>query len=270
MKQTFKKLMAVIIAIAMLLGISPFVADKVEAATKYNCTIIDIAPLGLNTYVVSQNLDKYLKETLGNSVQVETTAHRIRAYHGDFVKAWNSMPDTQQVVVICAHGWPYGLQGEDTNPLIAPIISTDSLKDLQWKNISKIVLLGCNNGHYDYRTNNLARAMADKFRCTVIASDGTVELVGLGGNGFGHFRPIGDPEWVYWGDQVGSSRTKYLYGTESQYSKCYGWLAYIPKELSNNYQGKLYRLDDVRNKYRMIYDILHNYSFGSKTVLPVK
>lgn len=269
MKQTFKKLMAVIIAITMILGISPFFAENVEAANDQNCSVIFINETPVDTFGVPNDLNKYVKETVGNSSKAVTKIYNIRSYHGEFVKAWNSMPDTQNVVVICAHGYPYGMKGEDPNPLVAPIISTSSLKDLNWKNISKIVLLGCNTGHYDYRTENLARAMADKFRCTVIASDGTAFASGIY-YGLYRFRPIGDPEWVKWGNKVGSSRTKYLTGSPAQYSKCYGWLAYIPKELSNNYQGKLYRLDDVKGKDSSVYEILHNYSFGSKTVLSVR
>lgn len=253
MKQTFKKLLAVIIAITMILGLTPSTSNEVEAAQKFNCSVINLVTPRLDMDIIKSNLNTFVKKTQGDSCSANTTIKNLSTSYNNFVETWNSLPETQYVVVIGTHGTPTTLKGYYGNT----ILTTSDVNNLKWKNISYIVLLGCNNGHYDHRANNLARTFADRFKCTVIASDGTVKLSSIihitnPKTQFDYFTPVADAEWE-----------KY---NKSKRAGCYGWLAYVPKTVSNHYEGKLYQLSDCLHG-GSVYQLLYNYSFGPKVSL---
>lgn len=178
MKQSFKRLLAVIFAITMVLGIVPFMSEPVEAAAKVQNTIIymdgDECPSSMINSLKSE-VNGYAKKVTGKSSN--TTAKPVNN-SSDFVNAWNAMPNDQEVVVIVAHGEPGKLMGSNKihNPVLLNATSSDMAK-LQKKSIKTIVLISCNAGHYDKRTSNIARMLADRMNATVIASDGTVEKI---------------------------------------------------------------------------------------------
>ncbi len=134
----------------------------------------------------------------------------------DFISKWNSMSLTQFAVVIDSHGEPDGLLWcDDYYGYYFCKIDTVRNK-LKYVDISVIVLLGCNCGHVDYKDSNIARAFADRFRTVVIASDGSVNC--------GEFRSVVSKRW---------RQLNKKYRAENA-----GWVFYVGKSLSNNYQGK--------------------------------
>lgn len=48
------------------------------------------------------------------------------------------------------------------------------VESLEKKPVRRLILLGCNAGHYDYRKSNIAFAFKQKIEGVCIASDGTV------------------------------------------------------------------------------------------------
>lgn len=250
MKRSFSRIIAFIFTIALIIGLTPLNTFKVEAATKINNTLFYISDFKGEKDIMKTHIDQYTKEALGSSVTSNTSVTQIYN-NSDFISKWNAMPDNQFIVVINTHGTPTSLDG---------ILSTSGVSSLKWKNISYIVLLGCNCGHYDYRTNNIARTFAERFGCSVIASDGTVKV---GKNILGQYNgknlPQSNQAWKDYCTQAGSNR--------GNTSLCYGWLVYVPKNVSNYYQGKLYQIG--RCNYT-IYDLIRAYAKTSLTSLPVK
>ena len=258
MKQTFKKLLAVIIAITMILGLTPGASIEVEAAKKFNCTIINLKSMKTDTIQYQIDLQLFIKNTQGSSASAAIKNYTIENKRKDFVNAWNSMSYTQHVVVIDTHGTPTGLFGSLSDEDV--LLDTSTVKNLNFKKISYIVLLGCNCGHYDYKNNNIARVLADRFQCTVIACDGTVKATTTYASSpftyseidkYGWLLPIADEAFASWCWLAKSKRNYY-----------YGWLAYVPKNSSNNYKGKILQLSDCTD-WCSLYDLLINYSRGS-------
>lgn len=114
--------------------------------------------------------------------------------------SWNMMGLTSEgnnitAVVMDTHGSPYGLsfgdrdndKETDTNERF----TNSQISSLGSKNIDKLILLGCNTGHLDYREDNPAALFSQKVNGgRVLASDGTVYtqipalgwLLGVGGD----------------------------------------------------------------------------------------
>lgn len=80
-------------------------------------------------------------------------------------KYWNNLSG-ESLVIINTHGDPIQLQGSGC------ITCNDVSMKFDYKKISLVVLLGCNNGHYNYI--NIARYFANSISGQVLASDGTV------------------------------------------------------------------------------------------------
>lgn len=231
MKQVVKKrVLAVLFAIAMILGIFPANQSvKVEAATVYSSTYFYISEFRKETLTHVNNINSYVESNIGLSM---TAAVDISS--NGFVSEWNKMSYNQTFVVINTHGTPDSLQG---------ILSASNIKKLNYKNIRCIVLLGCNCGHYSYRTTNIARAFADRFNCPVIAADGTVYYAGRKPDGKNN--PKADSTWKSLAKKAGDTG-----------SLNYGWMVYIPKNSSNNYQGKLYTMGRFNATVK---DLLYTY-----------
>ena len=83
---------------------------------------------------------------------------------GSLKNAWNNLGNNEVVIINC-HGKPQNING----------MSVDGVKNLQYKNIKLLILLGCNNGHYKYMWSNIGCAFSSKISGTVVCSDGSVE-----------------------------------------------------------------------------------------------
>ncbi len=248
MKKTFKRMLAVIFAITMVLGLVPLLGEIVEAAPPtYENSVIAIDQFADQTELVSNinSIDNFIHDTFGKNVGTNTHPYTIASTKKAFKDAWNRMPSKQMVVVINTHGSPTSFCG----------MTTSDIKNLPYKEISYLVILGCNTGHYDWRTENVARTFADKFRCPVIACDGTVSSFESTTR---TYAPKADSTWETYCSMKRPSRRN-----------MYGWLVYIPKSLSNYYEGRLYQLGQ-RGKAMSVYDMLINYTNGNITSLPVK
>lgn len=80
-----------------------------------------------------------------------------------FKSKWNSLKN-QDIVIVVAHG--------SYNKL--SYISPSNIQKLKKISCKLLILLGCNNGHYDYTNLNIAYEFAKKVTGVVVASDGTV------------------------------------------------------------------------------------------------
>ncbi len=247
MSKNFKRMLAMIFAIIMTLGVIPYgnSIETVEAAfISYDSTVIYLSEFEGEQSKIAADVDKFVKNTFNSSSH--TNIEKIKNGK-EFIEAWNYMPSNQKVVVIDTHGDPSGLCGIGGENII---FSSSMMSQLKWKNISYIVLLGCNCGHYDKRTTNIARAFSDRFGVPVIASDGTV-LTSKKHN-TGKFESAAVKSY-FWGTYY-ESWAKY---NTSGRSDGYGWLVYTPKNSSNAYQGKLYQIS--RGTYT-VYELLNTYS----------
>ena len=259
MKKVFKKqLFAVILMIAMVLGIFPIVQPvRVGAATTHTSTLLFDPDFKNDVSLQKGYIDAFVKKTYGGS----STTTAVNVYQKGFIKAWNDMPDNQAVVVIDTHGTPTSFKNMEGNEYF----NTSQIKQLKSKTIGYIVLLGCNCGHYYYRTQNIARAFADKFNCPVIAADGTVDIsrskkyIFFGDVTGISSVPVGDNEWK---DLAVATGVK-----KSSLNLCFGWMVYIPKNSSNNYQGKLYQMGRCNSTVNeLLTQYYKNQSLDSKPV----
>lgn len=252
MKKSFKRLLAVIFAITMVLGMVPFMSEPVDAASyKFLNTVFVIPSMDHETANLTSQVNSFVVEDFG-AVERRTSSYTVST-KDRFISRWNSMPNNQYVVVIDSHGAP-------TSSICGLTIS--DIDNLQWKQISYIVILGCNSGHYDWRTENVARTFAEKFHTTVIACDGNV--------GYGA-RPTSANPYIDYSFEPHCSAAWEKYCSQKRPSRrnMYGWLAYVPKSSANNYQGGLYQIGQ-RARSMTVYEMLINYSRGNITALPVK
>ena len=241
MKKTIKRLLAVIFAIAMAFTTLPDQTEIAEAAkkTKYYGSVFFSAEFYGEAPRNVSNIWSYIKNTRGTSTEPVIAAYEIDAA-GWFTKYWNEMPYKQDVVVINLHGDYKGLYSHSLFEYLRRgtglIVDTNSVKQLAYKEIKYIVLLGCDTGNYNTRASNIARAFADKFNTTVIAPDGNVQMA--------------------------------QDGIEGHYT-AKRWLAYTPKNSSNNYQGKLYQINNLPSA-TSVYTMIHYYDRMYRTELPAK
>ena len=245
MKQKFKRLMAVLFAIVMISGVIPFNGKKVEAATTYDSTIFYINEFGGKRRALIDDVNQFVHAQFGASAKTNTQLCNICEDDLVFTNSWNHMSYKQTVVVINTHGDPTSVCGMDAS----------DIKKLQFKQIDYIVLLGCNAGHYDWRSDNIARAFAEKFHCTVIACDGAVASY------------LSSDNHTYWPQPYASWKDGCAKKGSTR-KNVYGWLAYVPKSSANNYQGKLYQIGK-KGSGMSVYEMLMKYSSGNKTSLPV-
>lgn len=254
MKKSFKRLLAVILAITMVLGLVPFMSEQVEAAPAYDSTIIYTTEFADERSSMVSDVNQFIRSQYGASAKTNTNKINICENKLVFANSWNSMRDNQTVVVVNSHGTPTQLCG----------MSVADIKKLQYKQIGCIVLLGCNIGHYDYRTENVARAFADRFHCPVIACDGTVVCWNEGTTSNPHYmyKPHNGVKWNDYCRDKYSGRAGHA---------CYGWLAYFPKYQSNGYyvQGRLYQIAPYGGRMSL-YEMLANYYRGNVRELPAK
>lgn len=100
-----------------------------------------------------------------------------------FTDSWNSIdltPSGSSVpyVIIDTHATPAYLDSETYR------ISTSDISKLQNKHIEKLILLGCNAGHMNFKETNPASTLAAKiFGGFVLASDGNVFSIGADQSG---------------------------------------------------------------------------------------
>ena len=97
--------------------------------------------------------------------------------------------------------------------------SINARYDLEKKDIKLLILLGCNCGHWDYRTKNIAWYFSKKITGGVLASDGTVYI---------------NKKETWYGEKSisytseGDGKFKELFLTATQRDNK-GWLLYIGK-----------------------------------------
>lgn len=116
------------------------------------------------------------------------------------INAWNALKQTNLVIINC-HGNPRKMNG-------VTIEQTNQLASLQ---ISLLVLLACNVGHYDHKYSNIAYSFYKKIIGVgrMLCSDGTVTSL----NAFNlnsKFKSVADANW-----RVDSKR-----------KSNYGWVLY--------------------------------------------
>ncbi|MEE1516748.1 MAG: RHS repeat-associated core domain-containing protein [Lachnospiraceae bacterium] len=86
---------------------------------------------------------------------------------------WNNM-GTTSFVVINTHASPKNLGNGTGNSNDTDKLTIAEINNLNYKKVDTLVLLGCNAGHYEYVTTNVAYAFCKRISGCVIASDGTV------------------------------------------------------------------------------------------------
>lgn len=177
------------------------------------------------------------------------------------------MPSEQEVVVIACHGNPNTLMGSYQKEVW---LDRSTINQLKYKKIRYIVLLGCDAGHYDYRSSNIARALADRTKATVIAADGTVDNTWTDPKVY--HQPLKLSQWYTFTSDPGRALQ--------------GWLAYVPNNNDggrlyqigsgtiNNYEesfwtGKLKKKGSNTNFTGTVADILMTLYYGSNKSLPV-
>ena len=254
MRKSIKKLLAVIFAITMILGVVPIKSEIVEAAPTYDNTIFYTTEFAGERSSMVADVNQFIRSQYGVSVKTNTNLINICQNKLVFTNSWNGMKDNQTVVVINSHGSPTQLCG----------LSTADIKKLNYKHIGCIVILGCNIGHYDYRTENVARAFADRFHCPVIACDGTVSFYNDGTSSNPHYvyKPSNGVTWNNYCRGKYSGRAGHA---------CYGWLAYFPKYQSDGHyvQGRLYQIAPYGGRMSL-YEMLANYYRGNVRELPAR
>ena len=88
-----------------------------------------------------------------------------------FLLAWYSIRSSGcGVAIIDCHGAP----GYINNSSISCGMTLDSIATLPFANLSLLIILGCNCGHYDHFDSNVGHAFKQKVSCPVICSDGSV------------------------------------------------------------------------------------------------
>lgn len=123
--------------------------------------------------------------------------------------------DSKEVVVIHCHGNPsaIGTSGDAVNVTISTVQYR-----LKKKEVSLLIILSCNCGHYDYRNDNIALAFWKKVTGCVIAADGTEEPTVSATNPA--FESKGDMSWAtYTKNKRGGWAITYLGQNK-------GWLLY--------------------------------------------
>jgi len=151
-----------------------------------------------NCYILTDYDSRHIKES--NAMQKEIMVYFKK--NGDqnstcqvikipdeqsFVDTWNSICDAYLIIFNC-HG----------DFLTAGSIDVDGLYKLKKINCSCLWLLGCNNAHSRFESNNIAGGFAKKISGIVVASDGTVKSVYGGWTMFGtkqEFISEGDSIW---------------------------------------------------------------------------
>ena len=109
----------------------------------------------------------------------------------------------KDIVIINCHGNPTAFSGANK-------FNLSQISSLNYKNIKCLILLGCNNGHYDYLWKNMAYELSKKISGCVIASDGTVaSILGIGAG----FLSMADASWK-------------SYRNGSKRKDNYGWVIY--------------------------------------------
>lgn len=91
----------------------------------------------------------------------------------DLETMWNNMA-TASYVVINTHGTPEILCKQVVSSKDEDALTINEINNLNYKKVDTLVLLGCNAGHYEYVTTNVAYAFSKRISGCVIASDGTV------------------------------------------------------------------------------------------------
>ena len=145
-----------------------------------------------------------------------------------FINSWNNLDDSfYEVVVIDTHG-SYSSIGKGDG-IYANSFHYSEFSKLKYKTgIKLVVLLGCNCGHYDHASSNMAWGFLKKTYGCVVASDGTVDSLA-----FGRFASVndkyfknqrvknstrGNKGWMIYAWQSGSY--KYLFTGWSSYLSC--------------------------------------------------
>ncbi|MBO4767278.1 MAG: RHS repeat-associated core domain-containing protein [Lachnospiraceae bacterium] len=170
------------------------------------------------------DIQKYARGKYG----VSTTSIAGVTDKKSFIGKWNAMPSEQAFVVVNTHGQPTYLNGS-SNDRPFQMFHINDVKELEYKKIKAIILLGCNCGHYSFRDYNrygianIARVFADKFGTVVIASDGNVRAYSYASVPLTQ-KERGDA----WSKYVNDGRTNNV-----------GWIEYTKKGLDNHYTGYL-------------------------------
>lgn len=91
-----------------------------------------------------------------------------------FQKEWNKLKPRNSKKIECV---VVNMHAEYENILYNypnENLNIEMVKSLEKKPVKRLILLGCNAGHYDFRDANLAFAFREKIEGDCIASDGTV------------------------------------------------------------------------------------------------
>ena len=113
-----------------------------------------------------------------------------------FTDAWNAIGPPAGAaavpfIIIDTHATPMALDGSGLNIQVFSIAA-----DFEEKKIDRLILLGCNAGHLNFRASNPAAAFLKKTGGgPVLASDGTVFNVGSDENGFSSYESRNDTDF---------------------------------------------------------------------------
>ena len=113
---------------------------------------------------IADDFEKYINKTNFSYLFSDNLEH--------YELAWNRLSGVD-IVVFNTHGNPKRIGNGGVTDIDR--LYTYEIKNLRYKSVKLLILLGCNNGHWTCLSSNVAYEFSKKISGTVVACDGTVQ-----------------------------------------------------------------------------------------------